>query len=81
MHGANAPQGNHLEFGECPVKPGAPVLAGRFGRAHLTSRNMKADQSLMQEHDAETLINELDSLRRRVLDEHAIVLALAPGEI
>jgi hypothetical protein len=38
-----------------------------------------SDQGL--EHDAETLINELDSLRRRVLDEHAIVLALAPGEI
>jgi hypothetical protein len=38
-----------------------------------------SDQGL--EHDAETLINELDGLRRRVLDEHAVVLAQAPGEI
>jgi hypothetical protein len=45
MHGVNAPRGNHLEFGERPIKSGALVLAGRIRRAHLTSRTMKTDQS------------------------------------
>lgn len=33
------------------------------------------------EHDADSLIAELDTLRRKVLDEHAIVLEYAPGEL
>jgi len=40
---------------------------------------LRNDQGL--EHDAETLLAELDALRRRVLDEHAVVLAQAPGEV
>ncbi len=42
-------------------------------------RALRNDQGL--EHDAETLLAELDGLRRRVLDEHAVVLAQAPGEV
>jgi hypothetical protein len=33
------------------------------------------------QHDADTLIDEFDSLRRRVHDEHAVILAQVPGEI
>lgn len=40
---------------------------------------LRSDQGL--EHDADTLIAELDGLRRRVHDEHALVLAQAPGEV
>jgi hypothetical protein len=42
-------------------------------------RALLIDQGL--EHDADSLINELDTLRQRVLAEHAIVLAQVPGEI
>jgi hypothetical protein len=38
-----------------------------------------SDQGM--EHDAETLIQELDGLRRRVLNEHTSVLVQAPGEV
>ena len=33
------------------------------------------------EHDADSLIAELDTLRQKVLDEHAIVLQQTPGEL
>jgi hypothetical protein len=42
-------------------------------------RLLLGDQGL--EHDAETLISEFDDLRKRVLDEYAVVLAQAPGEL
>lgn len=59
-------------FGERFVFPKGALERPEF-------RLLLSDQGL--EHDADTLIEELDRLRRKVMDEHGVVLAQAPGEI
>jgi hypothetical protein len=64
--------------------PPPPHFSHRFAFADRALERpqfvaLRNDQGL--EHDAETLLAELDALRRRVLDEHAVVMAQAPGEI